>query len=715
MGVNRAAWTRWPYRALVAGAALTVVFGLHALVRVEGSVANAVFTRVVYNAVLLLAVAAILARGVMVARERWAWLGLGGGLLSWAVANTYYSLFVADLDPVPVPSVADVLWLAFYPPVYLAVVLLVRSRLSGLRRGMWLDGIIAALAVSALCAALVVEITLAAGLSGSVVAITTTLAYPLGDLILVSATVLVMALSGWRLDRTWRLLGVGFFVFAVADGLYFWQVDQGTFVNGGPLDVAWLAAALLFGAAALQESPPRRESPSDGQRVLVLPAGFGLLGLGLVVYGNLAAINRLALTLATLSVVAVIARMALTFAQSRRESLTDALTGLPNRRRLTRDLRERASSARPDRPLGLAIFDLNGFKGYNDRFGHPAGDALLVRLSRRLQAALGDDGVAYRMGGDEFCAVLRPRRASLEELLSRALAALSEHGDGFVIDAAHGLVALPADAADSQRALRLADERMYALKHGHRVTAERQATDALLQVLAERSPELGDHADGVAELAVATGRRLGMGDPELDQLALAARLHDIGKAAVPDEILAKPGPLDRDEWDIMRRHPCDRRAHPAGRPGARVRRERGPREPRALRRHGVPRPARGRGDPARGPGGGGLRRLRRDHQRPPVRDGANASAGRRRAAAGGRHPVRPRGGGRLPGGPRRPERAPRRRAGGGRPPHAPIPAALGGLSAASRARRGPRLVTCGSQWPPIRPRASARAPPPCAR
>jgi diguanylate cyclase (GGDEF)-like protein len=536
------------------GATLTVAFGLHAVARVGGAWVEAFFARGVYNAVLALAVVVILVRGLMVRRERWAWLGLGAGLGSWALANTYYSLFVAHLDPVPIPSVADALWLGFYPPVYVAVVLLVRSRLSGLRRGMWLDGVIAALAAAAACAALVVEITLAAGLSGTAAQVATNLAYPLGDLILVSATVLAMALNGWRLERTWQLLGLGFGIFAVADGVYFWQVALGTYENGGPIDVAWLVAALLFAGAALREAPARRESTSDGQRVLVLPAGFGLLGLGLVVYGNLASVNRLALVLSTLSVVAVIARMSLTFAQSRHESLTDSLTGLPNRRRLTRDLRDRASGVRPDRPIGLVIFDLNGFKGYNDRFGHPAGDALLVRISRRLQAALGDHGVAYRMGGDEFCALLVPRRTSLEELLARALAALSEHGDGFAIDAAHGLVSVPNDASDTDTALRLADERMYALKHSHRVPAERQTTDVLLQVLTERHPDLGDHADGVAELALATGRELGLRDGELEELALAARLHDIGKAAVPDEILTKPGPLDPDEWDIMRRH-----------------------------------------------------------------------------------------------------------------------------------------------------------------
>jgi two-component system cell cycle response regulator len=126
------------------------------------------------------------------------------------------------------------------------------------------------------------------------------------------------------------------------------------------------------------------------------------------------------------------------------------------------------------------------------------------------------------MGGDEFCVLLTPRNTSLAAQVARALAALTETGDGFAIDDAHDLVSLPADEADTQDALRLADQRMYALKHGGRIPTERQTTDALLQVLTERHPTLGDHADGVAELAVATGRRLRLSDIELEELTLAA-------------------------------------------------------------------------------------------------------------------------------------------------------------------------------------------------
>jgi two-component system, cell cycle response regulator len=84
--------------------------------------------------------------------------------------------------------------------------------------------------------------------------------------------------------------------------------------------------------------------------------------------------------------------------------------------------------------------------------------------------------------------------------------------------------------------------------------AARQCVDVLLGALAERHPDLGDHADGVVELAVGVGSRLGVAGAELEQLGYAAALHDVGKIAVPARTLGKPGPLDDAEWELMRLH-----------------------------------------------------------------------------------------------------------------------------------------------------------------
>jgi two-component system cell cycle response regulator len=103
-------------------------------------------------------------------------------------------------------------------------------------------------------------------------------------------------------------------------------------------------------------------------------------------------------------------------------------------------------------------------------------------------------------------------------------------------------------------ALRIADQRMYRDKRSAREHAGEQATHALLRVLAERHPDVGDHSQGVADMAEAVARRLGADDEQARDVRVGAELHDIGKAAIPDAILSKPGPLNDDEWAFMRRH-----------------------------------------------------------------------------------------------------------------------------------------------------------------
>jgi HD-GYP domain-containing protein (c-di-GMP phosphodiesterase class II) len=95
---------------------------------------------------------------------------------------------------------------------------------------------------------------------------------------------------------------------------------------------------------------------------------------------------------------------------------------------------------------------------------------------------------------------------------------------------------------------------MYAQKAGGRMSAGRQSRDVLLSTLTEREPELGEHLHDVAKLALAVGRELDMSPEDLDEVARAAELHDVGKVAIPDAILNKPGPLDEAEWGFMRRH-----------------------------------------------------------------------------------------------------------------------------------------------------------------
>ena len=236
---------------------------------------------------------------------------------------------------------------------------------------------------------------------------------------------------------------------------------------------------------------------------------------------------------------------------SEHNAMTDALTGLGNRRKLFADMDQKIASLGAEQTVTIAIFDLDGFKAYNDTFGHPAGDALLARLGHRLTAAIGDLGNAYRIGGDEF--VVATSSPSATRLLKAAQAALSEHGEGFKIGCSVGTTRV-VPGVSLEQALHVADQLLYANKRSSRSDLRTEVKDVLLQVLAEQDGNLVDHLGHVAALAWSTAVRLDLTSEQVERARLAAELHDIGKAAIPDSILNKPGPLDAQERLFMQRH-----------------------------------------------------------------------------------------------------------------------------------------------------------------
>ena len=533
----------------------------------------------IYNAAMLAASAVLLSRGLLVREERLPWLLLGAGVLVWSAGDLYYTLFLARRESVPFPSVSDALFLAFYPACYIALALLARARLRSFHTTLWLDGLIGALAVAALGSGLLAPAAIA-GVGGDALATATSLAYPVGDVVLLALVVAVFALTGWRPGYAWALLGAGLALGAVGDGVYSYLSAEGAYMEGTLLDAVWPLAILLLAAGAWL---PRSvvDDRVEGIRVLAFPAAFATLAVAIVFYAQIEAVNGVAIGLATLTLLLTILRLAVTLrenlgmlATTRSQALTDALTGLGNRRRLMTDLTQEIERARHFAPRVLIIFDLDGFKRYNDSFGHPAGDALLARVGRNLDAAIRPFGTAYRLGGDEFCAIVGCEAPGTASVLASAQAALSARGEGFEITTSHGMVMFSTEVDSAEKALQIADERLYRHKEGRPSSARHQTCDVLLQILRERQPELHSHSSGVAELAVAVGRELGISSEELDEVGRAAELHDVGKMAIPDAILNKPGPLDSDERDFIRRHTLlgERVLHaaPAMRPVARL-------------------------------------------------------------------------------------------------------------------------------------------------
>ena len=462
---------------------------------------------------------------------------LGLALALWLAGDT---LWIASPGARgPFPGQADWFWLAGYPAACAGLALLLRARVRGsLGPTMWLDGAIAATAVASLIAA-------ASPGRG-----TGALAYPLGDVLLLCLAAGATALLGRRAGRTFVLVAAGLALCAVADAA---RLLEGVEVR------APLAALVLACAAALPAETRRRSAPVGGAHV-GLPAAFTLAALGVLVWDRqVEALTDPAVDLALAVPFLLVLRLAVSLREnnrllerSRDEALTDALTGLGNRRALMRALSDALDEAERGRPYKLALFDLDGFKAYNDVFGHVAGDVLIEHLGGRLAGSVHGVGRAFRMGGDEFC-VLVPTDRSAAALV-RAAEALREEGEGFRIDASVGVVDLPGDVADAEAALQLADRRMYAQKDGRPHSPARQSGDVLLRVIAEREPDLLAHTRAVADLSRALATAMGLDGETRDTVARAAELHDVGKVAVPDAILSKPGSLDEDEEAFMRRH-----------------------------------------------------------------------------------------------------------------------------------------------------------------
>jgi two-component system cell cycle response regulator len=541
--------------------ALTILLAAYAAVilgPVGGEGTQAAFGRWVYDAIVLGAAAAVLFRAARLPGERLAWLSLGIGLLLWALGQTYYSVVLYYASPAPFPSPSDALFLAFYPATYIALVILLRKRSERVDSFAWVDGLIGALAVGAVAAALIFPPVLEA-LEEEAFGVTVSLAYPCADIVLLGLVAGALTTSRWRAHGAWPLIAAALILFGAADVVYLSVAGQSTDALN-LASIAWPLAFLLLAAAAWMPRAAVEPARPRTARSIVLPILLAAAVVALLAIGNLTPIGAIAMALGVASLLAVLARLAATFvlntrmlSRSELDATTDALTGLPNRRRLFADLQAELE-APTRRSCVLALFDLDGFKTYNDSFGHGAGDELLKRLGANLAAATKPWGTAYRLGGDEFCVLVSTEQLKAEAIVKAAEAALSDRGPSFSIGASWGMVHLPSEATTAKDALLIADRRMYTQKGQRADSVLSQTRGVLLGVLHEREPELDRHLTGVAHLAAAMGRALDLDAEEMDVLVRAAEMHDIGKIAIPDEILHKREPLSEAERDLVRKH-----------------------------------------------------------------------------------------------------------------------------------------------------------------
>lgn len=498
----------------------------------------------------------VLGRAAFRTDGRRAWLLVGFGLLAWGLSDLYSAVELAGRQDPPFPSPADVGYIGGYPLVMFGVALLVELRIRKMSLTAWIDVLIGVLCVATLGATLLMEFVLD-NVNGSSSAVGVTVAYPILDLMAVSVAVAALALTGWRPGRALALVSVGIVAIAVSDAVYVQQSLAETYTSNDPINSFWSLGAVLIAAGALQRESSFQRIPGhvEGWRSFASPSVFALAVLAFQLLARPGDTPILqGLTIATL--VGIVLRLALTFSENRRlVSLLqqDSLTSLGNRSKLFVDVK-RTLGDEDGMPHVLTILDLDGFKAYNDAFGHPAGDALLIRLGRQLAEAMEGCGRAYRLGGDEFAVLAEGTLESAEDVAVAASKALSEHGEGFRITSSFGSAEMPSEASEVANALQLADKRMYVHKDSRRPSPAGEVQAVLVRILQQRAPDLHHHGDAVSTVAVAVAREMDLPPVEVATVGRAAELHDVGKMAIPDAILEKPGPLDEEEWEFMRQH-----------------------------------------------------------------------------------------------------------------------------------------------------------------
>lgn len=423
-----------------------------------------------YNVPFSLAALACWLRGSSGRRADAPWRYLSAALVLFVCGNLWGSLVVGDSDVYP--SLADVLWLGFYPLAYLGIIGLARARMTSFHPSRWLDGAVGGFGI----AALVVGVALGPSLSitqGRLGVVATNLAFPAADVVLLVVLVTSgVALRG-RQVALW-LLGLGMAVFCLADVLYLFEDASGSYQEGGVLDLLWPFAAVLMGSAALLHHPGADQELDDPARLrFVVPVFFTATSVALLVYGQQREVPLAAVVLAVTALATAGVRVALTFkevqalAESRREARTDELTGLPNRRAFLERLDEALGGDDPD-PFVLLVIDLDGFKEVNDSLGHSLGDDLLAHVAHRFQECLPAPAMLARLGGDEFGALVADGAGEHESarLIATLEAPFAIDGVAVRVGASIGLSRFPDHGASRTELLRTADVAMYTAKRG---------------------------------------------------------------------------------------------------------------------------------------------------------------------------------------------------------------------------------------------------------
>ncbi len=442
----------------------------------------AISPHVFYPLIYVLASAICFVRAVTVRSERLIWSLFGVAILGNGLGWIYFYVAIDGRASVPYPSWWDAGSSVFYLASFAALVLALHTRLHRISKNLWLDMVTAVLAVTAVAAALFATPILTTTVA-SETAVLITVAYVIADLLALSMVIGIFALSGWRPERRWMLIGVAWVIEVVADTIYFRDVVNVGFQVDTLLEPAWASVALLVAYAAWRPSDPR-PARFEGWPVLAAPVGFTLIAMGVLIYGNFAPLHTVAVGIGILALVSSLIGTVMAFREQRDlEALAqrDPLTGLFNRRELHRRLdRLIADAQADDGAFSVVLMDIDGFKDVNDLRGHAEGDRVLKEVSRAITASKrGGIDIPARVGGDEFLLLLPATdaegAAAAGHRVEQRVKALNEG-----IGLSYGVAQWPEDGPSKEMLLLRADVAMYSTKSGHKMGIDAGPADGLV-------------------------------------------------------------------------------------------------------------------------------------------------------------------------------------------------------------------------------------------
>jgi two-component system cell cycle response regulator len=566
---------------------------------------NGTFGRVLVNVIYLVPHVLAIVLAMWAARHtqgayRRLWTMLACALPLWVAGESIVSFNHVVLEREPAfPGAADAFFLAFYVALIITFLVALRPALMVRSWKAVLDGSVLALAVGFIGWVAVVEPQLSQSAS---LATFVGVAYPMLDVVMLTILLSLTLASFRRPPTSLLLLAAALAAGSLTDVALTYISLHTTSPELSWLKIGWEAEALLLALAAVAavrpaeaaQRPPAKDLHDRGLAIVL--AGVAIT-LGVVLIDSLGDTISLADAVVALYVVGAIAlRLHLTsrereqigraleasLREQERIANTDELTGLHNRRYADRRLEQRARAVSPDAELetGVLILDLDHFKDVNDAHGHPVGDEVLRVAAARLTRARRPGDVVARYGGEEFLAILHdiehdhlPRVAErFRECIAEEPFDIGEEHP-LIVTASVGGASMPADAATLTELLRIADRALYTAKSmgRNRVQIGAHGDEGSIEGLMERGSVLNfvqalvdyvdesygavDHGSDAARLAGLVADELGLESGRRWLACAGARLHDIGKLAVPKVILAKPGELDMAEWEAVRRHP----------------------------------------------------------------------------------------------------------------------------------------------------------------